>query len=70
MELSFRVSLRINCKQMIKDAILNDDESELLRIAKALSRGEYIFDDESEFSIDRSKVRIPLEFKVNTHICF
>ena len=54
---------------MIKRAILKDYESELLRIAKALSRGEYIFDDESEFSIDRSKVRIPLKFKVNTHIC-
>ena len=53
---------------MIKRAIFNDDEDELLRIAKALSKEEYIFDDENEFSIDRSRVLIPLKFKVNTQI--
>jgi len=30
---------------MINQAVINEDEQELLRIAIALSKGEYVFDD-------------------------
>ena len=63
-ELSFRVNLRINCTEMIKIAMLEENEEKLVEIAKALSTGQYIFDDEDEIQIDRSKISIPLSFQV------
>ena len=63
-ELSFRVDFRLNCIEMIKQAVINEDEQELLRIAIAFSKGEYVFDDEETVQIDRSKVSIPLKFTV------
>ena len=44
--------------------MLEEDEEKLLQIVKALSVGEYIFDDEDEIQIDRSKISIPLTFRV------
>ena len=63
-ELSFRINFRIICTEMIKISMLEEDEEKLLQIAKALSVGEYIFDDEDEIQIDRSKISIPLTFRV------
>ena len=62
-ELSFRVNLRINCKRMIKEAMLSEDEDALIDIAKALSVGKYTL-EEGPIVIDHSKVFIPLRYSV------
>ena len=63
-ELTFRVQRRLDCTTELNMALENNDEIEMMHIAKKLSIGEYRFVDEPSVGIDYSKVVIPLIFNV------
>ena len=63
-ELTFRVQIRLGCTTALKIARENQDEQEMMRIAKSLSLGEYGFSDEPMVAIDCAKVGFGVTFEV------
>ena len=63
-ELTFRVQIRLDFTTALKIARENEDEQEMMRIAKLLSLGEYRFSDEPMVAIDYAKVGFGIKFEV------
>ena len=54
----------------LKIATENQDEEEIIKIAKSLRLGEYRFSDEPMVEIDYAKVGIGIAFEVHCFLAF